>query len=147
MEKRNEGEIRPAAAEDWEQVYGLMCQLENEELDKEEFYRIYMEQRKNPDFCGLVYAIDGQAEAFVNMRMEGQLHHAAPVAEILELIVGENLRGQGIGKVLFHEACRRAAERGCVCLDVTSGRQRTGAHRFYEREGMKKSHFKFTMEL
>ena len=106
-----------------------------------------MKSRKIPISAGLVYAIDGQAEAFVNMRVEGQLHHAAPVAEILELVVATVCADRESGRSCFWEACRRAAEKGCVCLDVTSGRQRTGAHRFYEREGMKKSHFKFTMEL
>ncbi|HIX25334.1 MAG TPA: GNAT family N-acetyltransferase [Candidatus Lachnoclostridium avicola] len=141
------GTVRPAEPEDREAVYGLMCQLENQELPKEGFDEIYGEILGDGHFCSLVYDRGGRAEAFVNMRMEGQLHHGGPVAEILELVVADGLRGQGIGEILFWEACRQAEEKGCMCLDLTSGRQRTGAHRFYERQGMKKSHFKFTMEL
>ena len=137
---------RPAEPEDWKIVYDLMCQLENQELPKEGFHQIYMEQQKDEHFWQSVYVLDGQVKGFVNMRMEGQLHHGGPVAEILELIVDGSARGRGIGAVLFREACAAAWEKGCMCLDVTSGQQRTGAHRFYLREGMKKSHFKFTME-
>ncbi|HIZ80165.1 MAG TPA: GNAT family N-acetyltransferase [Candidatus Lachnoclostridium stercorigallinarum] len=141
------GKVRPAEAKDREAVYRLMCQLENQELPKEGFDRIYGEILEDGHFRSLVYDRGGRTEGFVNLRMEGQLHHGGPVAEILELVVGDGLRGQGIGEILFHEACRLAGEAGCMCLDLTSGRQRTGAHRFYERQGMKKSHFKFTMEL
>ena len=36
-----------------------------------------------------------------------------------------------------------ARDRGCTRLHLDSGLQRTDAHRFYEREGMRKSAFHF----
>ena len=51
------------------------------------------------------------------------------------------MRSQGIGHGLFQEAYHIAREAGCVRFEVSTNRTRLGAHRFYEREGMERSHY------
>ena len=65
----------------------------------------------------------------------------------IELVVEEDCRGQSIGRELFAHACEFAREEGCVQIELCSSMRRTDAHRFYEREGMRKDHFNFTMPL
>ena len=40
-----------------------------------------------------------------------------------------------------------AKEEGCARLEVDSNQKRVDAHRFYEREGMRKTHFKLVKSL
>lgn len=85
--------------------------------------------------------------AFINLRYESQLHHAARVAEILELVVDPAERGRGLGGALFDYACDQARAHGCRQIELTTNQLRRDAHRFYARKGMLNSHYKFTMPL
>ena len=58
-----------------------------------------------------------------------------PMAELLSLVVDENVRGSGAGVHLLRAVEKWAAERGCSALTLGSRVERAGAHRFYEREG------------
>ena len=49
-------------------------------------------------------------------------------------------RSQGIGARMMSWAVRRAEERGCVLVELTSNAGRPDAHRFYERLGFVRSH-------
>ena len=53
------------------------------------------------------------------------------------------LEGMSLDKEGFHEAYHIAREAGCVRFEVSTNRTRLGAHRFYEREGMERSHYRF----
>ena len=75
------------------------------------------------------------------------MHHASYVAEILEFAVGAAYRGHGIGRRMLEGACQLAKERNCVQIEVASSQFRKNAHRFYLREGMINSHFKFSKEF
>jgi len=52
-----------------------------------------------------------------------------------DLAVDPARRSQGIGAVLMAAARAWASERGATHLELDSGKARTDAHRFYEREG------------
>ena len=90
---------------------------------------------------------DGEAAGRLQMRLEEQLHHCAEVAEILELAVSPDCRSRGLGRALLTAAGEIAHERGCVQLQLSSGRRREEAHLFYGRLGMVQTHAGFTMEL
>ena len=47
------------------------------------------------------------------------------------------------GMILVAAAVGRAEEAGCYRIQLTSNRQRTDAHRFYEREGFAATHVGF----
>ena len=49
-------------------------------------------------------------------------------------------RSKGLGGEMVEWALERCRERGCGIAQLTSNKQRLDAHRFYERNGWKKSH-------
>jgi GNAT superfamily N-acetyltransferase len=49
-------------------------------------------------------------------------------------------RSRGLGSQMMEWALARCRERGCGMVQLTSNKQRTDAHRFYERLGFLKSH-------
>lgn len=83
----------------------------------------------------------------LNLRIEEQLHHAGSMAEIVELVVSPTHRSGGIGHRLLERACDIACAAGCQGIEVACSLTRAGAHRFYEREGMYASHYRFLKML
>jgi ribosomal protein S18 acetylase RimI-like enzyme len=71
------------------------------------------------------------------------LHRPTPVGRIMVLVVDEGSRGEGLGRALVEAAERRLALAGCALVEVTSNRQRTGAHAFYERLGYEVTSLRF----
>ncbi|MFF0569100.1 GNAT family N-acetyltransferase [Streptomyces sp. NPDC004041] len=57
-------------------------------------------------------------------------------------------RGGGLGRILMERAIARARARGCGLVQLTSGKQRDQAHRFYAGLGFTRSHdgFKLTFQ-
>ena len=139
--------IRSAKPADLWPVKHLIEVLEETVFDEREFTAAFDAQLLDPHWHCFVCEAGGKIAALLNMRIDYQIHHAAKVAEILELVVEENCRGQSIGRELFAHACEFAREEGCVQIELCSSMRRTDAHRFYEREGMRKDHFNFTMPL
>ncbi|WP_338497224.1 GNAT family N-acetyltransferase [Streptomyces sp. SJL17-4] len=56
-------------------------------------------------------------------------------------------RGGGLGRELMERAAARARERGCALVQLTSGKRRTDAHRFYASLGYTRSHEGFKLAL
>lgn len=46
--------------------------------------------------------------------------------------VDQQYRGQGIGKEMMLWAIKRAKQKGCISMQLTTSNDRTSAHRFYE---------------
>lgn len=59
--------------------------------------------------------------------------------EIAGLVVGEQHRGCGIGRLLMEEAEQWVRSQGCGSLRLHSNVLRTGAHAFYDRLGYKET--------
>ena len=78
---------------------------------------------------------------------EEQAKNAARIAEIMEFAVDPACRSRGIGKEMFARACADARAAGCVQIELATNQRRTGAHHFYAREGMRCSHYSFTLPL
>ncbi|HEV2298097.1 MAG TPA: GNAT family N-acetyltransferase [Candidatus Acidoferrales bacterium] len=57
------------------------------------------------------------------------------LAEINGLVVGEEIRSRGIGRVLLAAAEKWARDRGCATISVHSNVKRERAHDFYKRNG------------
>ncbi|MFD1719280.1 GNAT family N-acetyltransferase [Georgenia deserti] len=64
-----------------------------------------------------------------------------------DLVTARERRSAGVGAVLLHELEHRARAAGCSALELDSGVQRHGAHRFYLRERMRISSHHFAKEL
>lgn len=56
-------------------------------------------------------------------------------------------RSAGLGRRLIEEAIRRARDRGCRLVQLTSDKSRVDALRFYERLGFVASHEGFKLQL
>lgn len=56
-------------------------------------------------------------------------------------------RGGGLGRELMKQAVDRARLRGCGLVQLTSGKRRADAHRFYESLGFARSHEGFRLAL
>ncbi|MBQ8507929.1 MAG: GNAT family N-acetyltransferase [Clostridia bacterium] len=138
---------RRANAGDFDAVYALICELEEQALDRDKIGEIYAQQLQDRRYCCLLCELDGEIVGMLNLRFEEQLHHAGTVAEILEFAVSYHHRSRGIGRELFAEACQIARDKGCMLIEAASNQRRLDAHRFYQREGMQSRSIKFSMSL
>lgn len=64
-----------------------------------------------------------------------------------DLVTSEDVRGEGFGAALLGELTERARAAGCAAIDLDSGVQRAGAHRFYFRERMSVTSLHFARGL
>ena len=138
---------RKATSLDGDQIYHLICDMENKKLPYDKFCQLYQKQLASKNFYCLVCEIENKVAGVLNLRLEGQLHHAASIAEIMEFIVAPAYRNRGIGKEMLAKACETAKEFGCVQIEVACNQLRTDTHRFYLREGMRNFHYKFSKSL
>jgi PhnO protein len=139
--------IRNGTLDDCMAVYSLVCEMENRALPFDRFSEIFQSQMEDPNYQFTVYEEDGAVVGFINVRFEYQLHHAKRIAEVLELVVAPERRRQNIGKHLLSEALQAARERGCLQIEVACNQARKDSHRFYLREGLNSTHFKFIKRL
>lgn len=139
--------VQSAQSNDLRGVYTMLCELEGVKLDWKAFTKVWSGNLKSRDIFYLVAVIDTTVVGYLSLHIQNLLHHAGRVAEIQEVVVAEALRGFGIGKKLLEQAGKMAKQERCKVLEVTCNVKRKGAHRFYEREGMKKTHYKFTRLL
>ncbi len=140
-------QIRPAAIDDFQYVYDFVNLLEKQEFDREKQWEIYLENACNPNHIYLIAWAHSLAVGYLSCHVQNLLHHGGLVGEIQEMYVNENGRSHGIGKKLIDNVKEIAKARGVLQLEVTSGFNREGAHRFYEREGFVHTHKKFTYLL
>lgn len=75
------------------------------------------------------------------------LQAPSPYATLQDLVVAEDRRGSGVGKLLADRAADDARARGCVRLFLESGLQNHAAHRFFEREGFRRTSVVMVKEL
>lgn len=61
--------------------------------------------------------------------------------------IASNFRGQGVGTEFINWAIRRAQQRQCSIVQLTSDKQRPGALRFYEALGFVASHEGFKLKI
>ena len=138
---------RTGTIDDCKDIYELVCELESKQLSFRRFSEIYQKQIGSSCYYCVVCEHDNHIVGFLNLRYEEQLHHANYIAEILEFVVRSSHRNSGIGKEMFAFACDQAKKFGCIQIEVACNQLRKDAHRFYERQGMRNSHFKFSKSL
>lgn len=95
----------------------------------------------------LVAEVGGSVVGLATAHVITTIHSPAPVALLTALVVAESARGQGAGRRLVAAAEEWARANGAVRIAVTSGAQRTDAHRFYERIGYARTGVRFGKSL
>lgn len=142
-----EAAIRPARSTDADSLYRMMCELENEELDKEAFFQIFLSNLGNENIYYVIAETQGTPVGMASCHVQLLLHHVALVAEIQEMYVDSNLRSHGIGRQLIENIRHFAKSQGATQLEVTSNLTRLDTHRFYQREGFQQTHTKLVMKF
>ena len=140
-------EIRKAEEHDLDSVFSLICELEENQIDKNHFCTVYLNNLSDINIFYIVAEEHGKVVGFASMHIQQLLHHAGRIAEIQELIVIKQYQGSGIGYMLTKELKTIAVNNYCINIEVCCNRMRVESHAFYEKLGMKKSHFKFTLQL
>ena len=75
------------------------------------------------------------------------LHRPTFVARITALVVLPHAQGKGVGRRLVETAEALAVAGGAARLELTSGAEREGAHRFYRRLGYEDKGIRFAKVL
>ena len=139
--------VRMAKSTDIKDVYDLICDMENTKLDYGKFQAFFNKYLGDDRYFCFVAEDCGTVIGCLNLRIEYQLHHTAKIAEILELAVMDKYRSKGVGRELFEKASQIAKDNDCLQIELCCNQLRIRAHNFYEKQGMSKFHYKFTMNL
>jgi len=72
-------------------------------------------------------------------------HGLAPMAVVENVVVASDARSMGVGQRLMEAVGDIARHARCYKIALTSNVSRTGAHRFYERLGWKRTHYGYSI--
>ncbi|MDR3103063.1 MAG: aminoalkylphosphonate N-acetyltransferase [Yokenella regensburgei] len=139
--------LRPATPEDTPAVYHLISELKQVQYPRDAFATGFAANLLNPTLHYQVAEFDGEVVGLIGMQLQFQLHHSHWIGEIQELVVLPKQRGLNIGQRLLHWAEAEARAHGAEGMELSSGKGRTEAHRFYLREGYLQSHYRFKKTL
>lgn len=139
--------IRLADKKDVEFVYYLICELEDETFDFDDFKAIYFNMLEDSKQRFLLYEEDEIVKGLCHFTISYHLHHCDKVADIMELVVSSEYRDTGIGHELIEKAIEIAKLEHCSQIELDTNQRRKQAHKFYEREGFINDHYNFIMKL
>jgi len=125
--------IRLATIDDAEAVARLSDQLGYPSTEEETTRRL-LQVNGQSGHAVYVAEADGRLVGWVHVFVNHSLLADTP-AEVAGLVVDENHRGRGVGRVLMQQAERWAQERGCRSVRLRSNVLRSRAHLFYEKLG------------
>jgi PhnO protein len=140
--------IRKVEQKDMLTVYEQICLLEDFTFNINEFEKIFIHNMNNDNILYyLAESHDGVAIGFISCHIQNLLHHAGKVAEIQELFVKQENRGQGIGQALVKCIEQELIALHCISFEVTAQNKRLDTHEFYTKMSFQQSHLKFTKTL
>ena len=140
-------EIRNTKLEDLDGVFELLNELYENKIEYSEFAKKYKESLENSNFYEIVAIEKNKVVGVLISRVINMLAKKKNILFIDDLIVNENCRNTGIGKLLIQTAITYAISRDCGALELTSMIQNINAHRFYENNGFEKRQYKFKKNL
>lgn len=139
--------IRKASLEDKDNIFALLNKLYENKIQYDIFSKIYEAKWNNENSYYIVAVEDNKMVGVLIMEMFIQLHRAKKTSFVDDLIVDEEYRNNGIGKLLLQNAIAYAKQQDCEVVELTSFLSNENAHRFYERNGFKKHSIKFKQYL
>ena len=136
-------EIREALANDIDDVYRLVCELEDSQFSKPQFSEIYNRNIGKSSIAYFIAEQDDNVVGFASVYINDLLHHCGKVAEIQEFVVSSEFQRRGIGNLLFVKMKQWSMEKNALQIEVACNVLRTEAHQFYKALGFTDSHKKF----
>lgn len=138
-------DIVSAEPEHLNDIYKLICELEDEVIDKEAFSNVYTANLNNPNIYYLIAIQNMEIVGFASLHIQILLHHSHKIGELQELIIKHGTQGHGVGTSLFNHIKQKSIDSGCLQLEVCCNKNRTQSYRFYEKQGMRSTHYKFIL--
>ncbi len=138
--------IRPATKDDAPGIARLVTQLGYPAAEAEIASRL-APILAHPDYAIWVAEADGRVVGLTGVFIHLALEYDGYYGRLLGLVVDEPFRGKGIGRLLLAKTERWLRARGVNKLTLTSGKQRTEAHKFYRRLGYDETGFRFGKSL
>jgi GNAT superfamily N-acetyltransferase len=117
-----------------EELYKLFCEWEQSYTFDYDFFSASFEQILNGAAQILVAKKDGRLVGYVQI-FKGILLGFEPFYEVAQLLVAEQERSNGIGKMLLGRVEELAQENQIRIIKLSSQVQRSRAHFFYENNG------------
>ena len=140
--------VREAKAEDLPAIVRLLADdalgATREQIDAApdpSYYRAFEEMQRHPGCHFLVAELNGELVGCMQLVIiPGLSHRGARRAQIESVRIARSWRGHGLGTRLTEAALQMARDQGCILAQLTTHRQRTVAHRFYEQQGFAFTH-------
>lgn len=136
-------EIRKTKLEDLDSVFELLNELYENKIEYSKFTQKFKESLEESSFYGIVAIEENKVVGVLISRIINRLAKKKNILFIDDLIVNENCRNTGIGKLLIQTATTYAISKDCGALELTSMIQNINPHRFYENNGFEKRQYKF----
>lgn len=137
----NRSSIRPAEAGDLEHLVDLLRQLfaieEDFQVDAARQRRGLAMMLSNPRGLILVAERDGRVIGMCSGQLLISTAEGGPALLMEDVIVDENFRGGGIGRLLVSAMAQWAADQGAYRLQLLADQTNGEALAFYERLGWK----------
>ena len=131
--------MRAAKSDDWAAVAGLLVELGRgvaAGTAEDPTHRMqFAGHLRRLDSVTLVAEIDGAVIGVVDMEYHQRLGDHRPQARVNDLVVTQQVRGDGVGGELLGRAEVLARKRGCFRMALVTAGWREASIAFYAREG------------
>lgn len=133
--------IRSAVPEDAPVVAGLLRQL-GYDMGAADAAKCLGALGRTPSDQVLVATGGGTVIGVMALHWTRMLQYRAPIARITTLVVDEQARGRGIGRLLVEAGMGTARLAGCEVIELTTSLRREGAQAFYRSLGFEASSYR-----
>jgi GNAT superfamily N-acetyltransferase len=124
--------------------FAVMHQLRTHLVESE--FVAQVRRQEQGGFRLVCVIAEGEVRAVSGYRLMENLY-SGKFLYVDDLVTGEHQRSQGWGGLLFDWLVAQARANACATLELDSGVQRFGAHRFYLRRRMDIVSHHFRLEL
>ena len=139
--------VRPAHVDDAPLVQALLLEL-GYQADNDEV-RDRLEMLAGLPCDPVLLALDANQVplGLIALHWTPMLQIPGQRARITALVVREEARGQGAGRILVDAGAELAKAAGCKSLELTTAMHRSEAHAFYQAIGFKQTAIQFARSL